>query len=75
MVLKEHVLLSQTVCECVNGRCADGVRSNGTCTCFSGFTGTKCEEGELDTLLVKLCVVFARHALVHLSTEQYTSTL
>ncbi|NXS59062.1 STAB1 protein, partial [Brachypteracias leptosomus] len=32
------------VCDCVHGECNSGVSGNGSCTCYGGYTGPRCDQ-------------------------------
>lgn len=33
-------------CSCVHGVCSSGPQGNGSCLCFAGYTGPRCNQGE-----------------------------
>lgn len=33
-------------CDCVHGECSSGVAGNGSCTCYGGYTGPRCDQGK-----------------------------
>lgn len=38
--------ISLAVCDCVHGECSSGVTGNGSCTCYGGYTGPRCDQGK-----------------------------
>lgn len=38
-------LLSYLACDCVNGECDSGILGSGSCDCYSGWNGDRCDEG------------------------------
>lgn len=39
-------ILFLAVCACVHGVCKSGPLGDGSCLCFSGYTGPRCDQGE-----------------------------
>lgn len=37
--------VSLAVCDCQHGVCNHGITGNGSCTCYGGYTGPKCDQG------------------------------
>lgn len=33
------------VCDCVNGKCDSGILGFGSCDCYLGWNGDRCDEG------------------------------
>lgn len=40
------VWTSLAECDCVHGECNGGVAGNGSCTCYGGYTGPRCDQGK-----------------------------
>jgi hypothetical protein len=44
-------------CQCVNGKCDNGIMGDGSCTCDSGYSGKLCDQGKsFYDVLPKLCL-------------------